>query len=190
MKKFKLITKSSDGEEKKNMDFSMLITIMLLLCMGLVMVATASSYHALSVYGNSNELLTKQLLFAIVGVIAMLVISKIDYRVYKKWSYIGFAFVILLLIAVLTPLGIEVNGAKRWLGFGESFRFQPSEIMKIVLVLATATYISLNTKKLNTFKGYIVPVCMLGLVIAIMFLQKHMSRYISYDCCFYVYHIC
>lgn len=175
MKKFKLITRSNDGEEKKNMDFSMLVTIMLLLCMGLIMVATASSYHALSVYGNSNELLTKQLIFAVIGVIAMLVISRIDYRVYKKWSYLGFAFALLLLIAVLTPLGVSVNGAKRWLGFGESFRFQPSEIMKIVLVLATATYISLNAKKLNTFKGYIIPILMLGLVIVVMFLQKHMS---------------
>lgn len=175
MKRFKLITKSSDGEEKKNMDFSMLVTIMLLLCMGLIMVATASSYHALSTYGNSNELLTKQLIFAIIGVIAMLIISKIDYRVYKKWSYIGYILALLLLIAVLTPLGVSVNGAKRWLGFGESFRFQPSEIMKIVLVLATATYISLNTKKLNSFKGYIIPLLMLGLVIVVMFLQKHMS---------------
>lgn len=175
MKRFKLITKSSDGEEKKNMDFSMLVTIMLLLCMGLIMVATASSYHALSTYGNSNELLTKQLIFAIIGVIAMLIISKIDYRVYKKWSYIGYILALLLLIAVLTPLGVSVNGAKRWLGFGESLRFQPSEIMKIVLVLATATYISLNTKKLNSFKGYIIPLLMLGLVIVVMFLQKHMS---------------
>ena len=175
MKKFKLITKSSDGEEKKNMDFSMLVTIMLLLCMGLIMVATASSYHALSTYGNSNELLTKQLIFAIIGVIAMLIISKIDYRVYKKWSYIGYILALLLLIAVLTPLGVSVNGAKRWLGFGESFRFQPSEIMKIVLVLATATYISLNTKKLNSFKGYIIPLLMLTLVVVVMFLQKHMS---------------
>ena len=175
MKKFKLITKSSDGEEKKNMDFSMLVTIMLLLCMGLIMVATASSYYALSTYGNSNELLTKQLIFAIIGVIAMLIISKIDYRVYKKWSYIGYVLALLLLIAVLTPLGVSVNGAKRWLGFGESFRFQPSEIMKIVLVLATATYISLNTKKLNSFKGYIIPLLMLTLVVVVMFLQKHMS---------------
>lgn len=175
MKRFKLITKSSDGEEKKNMDFSMLVTIMLLLCMGLIMVATASSYHALSTYGNSNELLTKQLIFAIIGVIAMLIISKIDYRVYKKWSYIGYILALLLLIAVLTPLGVSVNGAKRWLGFGESLRFQPSEIMKIVLVLATATYISLNTKKLNSFKGYIIPLLMLVLVIVVMFLQKHMS---------------
>lgn len=175
MKRFKLITKSSDGEEKKNMDFSMLVTIMLLLCMGLIMVATASSYHALSTYGNSNELLTKQLIFAIIGVIAMLIISKIDYRVYKKWSYIGYILALLLLIAVLTPLGVSVNGAKRWLGFGESFRFQPSEIMKIVLVLATATYISLNTKKLNSFKGYIIPLLMLTLVVVVMFLQKHMS---------------
>lgn len=174
MKKISIVGKGNKKEEKK-IDFSMLVTILILLSMGLVMVASASSYYALSTSGNSTALLQRQLMLAIVGVIAMLFISKIDYTKYKKASYIFYIISILLLIAVLTPLGVSRNGAKRWLGFGESFTFQPSEIMKIALVMATAAYISTNQKKLNNIKGYFIPFLLLMAVVVVMYLQKHMS---------------
>lgn len=174
MKKISIVGKGNKKEEKK-LDFSMLVTILILLSMGLVMVASASSYYALSTSGNSTALLQRQLMLAIVGVMAMLFISKIDYTKYKKASYIFYIISLLLLIAVLTPLGVSRNGAKRWLGFGESFTFQPSEIMKIALVMATAAYISTNQKKLNNIKGYFVPFLLLMAVVVVMYLQKHMS---------------
>ena len=158
-----------------NMDFGMFVITITLLCFGLVMVASASSYHALFYYGDSNYLFVRQLVFAVGGVIAMIVISKIDYRRYKRWSYLAFGLAALLLLLVLTPLGRTVNGAKRWLGVGTLFRFQPSEIMKPVLVLAIATYLSRNTKKIKDLKGYIVPLIMLLIVELLMYFQKHMS---------------
>lgn len=159
----------------KKIDFTMLITIIILLCIGLVMVASASSYYALSTFGDSNYFLTRQLILGIAGVVAMLVISKIDYRIYKKWSYLFYFVALILLIAVLIPgIGQERNGATRWLGFG-AFQFQPSEIMKIALVLAMSTYISVNYKKTKNIKGYIIPALMLIAVVVVMFLQKHMS---------------
>ena len=66
-------------------DFTLLITILLLLSMGLVMVLSASSPSALSESGNSYAFFSKQLIFAILGIIAMLFISKIDYRFYQKF---------------------------------------------------------------------------------------------------------
>ena len=158
------------------LDFGMLTIIIVLLCIGLVMVSSASSYLALTSYNDSNYYLIKQLQFAILGVIAMLIISKIDYRVYKKFSYLFFIISLILLAAVLIPnVGVEVNGATRWLGFGETFRFQPSEIVKISLVFAISTYIATNYKKTNSIKGYIIPFLMLAVVVIIMFLQNHMS---------------
>ena len=158
------------------LDFGMLTIIIVLLCIGLVMVSSASSYLALTSYNDSNYYLIKQLQFAILGVIAMLIISKIDYRVYKKFSYLFFIISIILLAAVLIPgIGVEVNGATRWLGFGETFRFQPSEIVKISLVFAISTYIATNYKKTNSIKGYIIPLLILAVVVIIMFLQNHMS---------------
>lgn len=167
--------KSINGENENNkLDFGMLITIIILLCAGIIMVASASSYYALSNYNNSNYFLLRQLIFGIIGFICMLIISKFDYRKYKRWGYLMYALCLVLLLLVLSPLGQVRNGAKRWLGFG-SLVFQPSEMMKIGLVIGMSTYLSLNYKKLNSFKGYIVPILMLALVIIVMFLQKHLS---------------
>ncbi len=167
------------GSQKNSMDFSMLVTIILLLCLGLIMVSSASSYYALSTFGDSNYLLTRQLFFALAGIVAMFAISRINYKIFLRWSYLFYIISLILLILVLTPLGITVNGATRWLGFGSgagsSFRFQPSEIMKIALVMATSTYIASNYKKMNNIKGYIIPFTLLVLVVLVMFLQKHMS---------------
>ena len=173
MGKIKVVGQSKD-KKNNSLDFGMLVTIIILLCFGLVMVSSASSYHALSTYNNSNYLFTRQLIFALVGVVAMFIISKINYRIFAKWSYLFYIITLLLLIAVLTPLGVTRNGATRWLGFG-ALVFQPSEIMKIALVLVTATYISKNYKKMNSIKGYIIPALLLFAVILVMFLQKHMS---------------
>lgn len=164
-----------DKENRGKMDFPLLVSIILLLCIGIIMVSSASSYSALSKYDDSNFFLVKQLGFAIVGFIAMIVISTIDYKKYKKVSYLFYGLTLILMILVLTPLGVSVNGAKRWLGIGDFFRFQPSEIMKIALVLATATYVSCNYKKLNSWKGYIVPAIFLFAVGVVMYLQDHLS---------------
>ena len=171
MKKLKI---NSSKNDNKNLDFGMFITIIILLCSGIVMVASASSYYALSNYGNSNYFLVRQLLYGVVGFVSMIIISKIDYRKYKKCGYLLYILCLILLVLVLTPLGQTRNGAKRWLGFG-ALVFQPSEIMKIGLVIGMSTYMYLNYKKLNTLKGYIVPSIMLVLVVGIMFLQKHLS---------------
>lgn len=177
MKKLKLITDGSENNEKdtkNNLDFGMLITIIILLCAGIVMVASASSYYALSNYNNSNYFLVRQLFFGIIGFIFMIIISNIDYKRYKKWGYLFYIICLVLLVLVLTPLGQTRNGAKRWLGFG-ALVFQPSEIMKIGLVIGMSTYLSLNYKKLTSFKGYIIPILMLILVVIVMFMQKHLS---------------
>lgn len=176
MKKLSIISKKLvDGEEKSSLDYGLLITIIILLCMGLVMVSTASSYYALSTYSNSNYFFSRQLGLGVAGIVAMLIISKIDYKKYKKWAYLGYGISLALLIAVLIPgIGKSSNGATRWLGFG-SFRFQPSEIMKVMLVIGVSTYLSANYKKLSSYKGYIVPFLLLAAVVVVMFLQNHMS---------------
>ncbi len=161
-------------EQGGKLDFPLLITIIILLCMGIVMVSSASSYSALANYDNSNYFLINQLRYAIGGVLLMIFISRIDYRNYKKLSYFFYGLAFVFMILVLTPLGVNVNGATRWLGIG-TVRFQPSEVMKVALVFATAAYISTNYKKLNTFKGYIIPGAMLAAVGVIMYLQDHLS---------------
>ena len=95
-------------------DFTLLITILLLLSMGLVMVLSASSPSALSESGNSYAFFSKQLIFAILGIIAMLFISKIDYRFYQKF-YKHAWWIALILLALVLIAGKTVNGALRWI---------------------------------------------------------------------------
>ena len=159
----------------KSFDFKLFFSVMVLLCIGLVMVASASSYYALTEFNNSNHFLVRQLVVAIIGVIVILVISKVNYRVYSKFAYIIYAIVLLLMILVLVPgIGTEVNGARRWIDL-KITTFQPSELMKIALALVLSTYIVNNYKKLTSIPRYIVPAVFFLLVCIVMFFQNHLS---------------
>lgn len=159
----------------KPFDFKLFFSVMILLCTGIVMVASASSYYALTKFNDSNHFLIRQLAFAIIGVVFMLVISKINYRTYIKWSYLFYAGTLLLMILVLVPgIGTESNGARRWIDLKVT-TFQPSELMKVALVLALSTYIVNNYKKLNSMLKYIVPALFFVAVCIVMFFQNHMS---------------
>lgn len=167
--------KINSDKSKGQMDFLLFADILILLAFGLIMVASSSSYYSLTTYGNSNFFLQRQLFFALIGIVAMIILSNINYNVYKKLSYIGFVVALVLMIAVLIPgIGQQRNGATRWLGFGAA-TFQPSELMKIVLVMTISTYLAINYKKTGNLKGYLIPFLMLVVVMGVMFLQNHLS---------------
>lgn len=156
-------------------DYILLITVLLLLSLGLIMVLSASSPTALSESGNSYTYFIKQGIFAIIGLFLMVIISKIDYRIYKKFYLIGYIVAIVLLILVVL-IGKEVNGAKRWIGVTESLSFQPSEIVKILMIIFYAAILTKNREKLGKFfKGfglhflYIVPIA------GLLMLEPHFS---------------
>ena len=114
-------------------DFTLLITIILLLGMGLVMVLSASSPSALAETGDSYRFFNKQLIFAVLGILAMMAISKIDYRFYQKF-YKHAWWIALILLALVLIAGKTVNGAKRWIYVTETLSFQPSEVVKILMI--------------------------------------------------------
>lgn len=163
------------NKDIKRIDFPMLVVICILICFGLVVLSSASSYAALNTYSDSNYFLFRQLGFAVIGIFLMMIISRIDYRIYKRLAYIGFGVSLLLMMAVLIPgIGVSAKGATRWLGVG-LLTFQPSEIMKIMLVIAISTFIATNYKKLTNWIGYAPALFMLLLVCAAMYLQNHLS---------------
>ena len=166
--------KENIGSDKP-FDFKLFFSVMVLLCTGLVMVASASSYYALTEFNNSNHFLVRQLFFAVIGVVAMLVVSKINYRIYSKFAYVIYAFVLFLMVLVLVPgIGTEVNGARRWIDL-KITTFQPSELMKISIVIVLSTYIVNNYKKLTSIPKYIVPAIFFAIVCIVMFFQNHLS---------------
>lgn len=161
----------------KPFDFTLCITIFLLLALGIVMVLSASAPSSLSTTGNSYTYVIKQAGFALVGIVLMFFISKIDYRIYKKFYKIAYIASIIALVSVAIPgIGVNVKGATRWidLGFGT---FQPSEIAKIGLIVFYAGYLTEHKSELGFFwKGCIKSFCFLIPPIAILFfLQDHLS---------------
>lgn len=163
--------------KKKNMDTLLLMATLILLGIGLVMVASASSYSALAQYGDQNILLKSQARFAAIGVIGMFFVSKLDYNFYKKHSYMIYIFSAILMLLVFVPgIGKNVKGATRWIGIaGTSISIQPSEFMKIALAMAVSKYITENYKNMQEFKHLIVPVTMLASTVVIMYFQNHLS---------------
>ena len=176
MKKVNLFYKKGD-DKITHIDYGMLISVIMLLCVGLLMVSTASSYYALtnSNYSDSNYFFVRQLFFAVLGIVFMLFFANVNYKNLKKASGLFYIICLALLFAVAIPgVGSVRNGARRWLEIG-GISFQPSEIMKFALILITSTYIANNYKKMNGIKSYIVPILYLIAVMVGMFLQNHMS---------------
>ena len=136
-------------------DFTLVITILFLLGIGLVMVLSASSPSALSESGNSYSYFSKQLLFAILGLLAMVFISKIDYRFYQKF-YKHAWWIALILLALVLIAGKTVNGAKRWIGITDTtLSFQPSELVKFLMIIFYAGILTRDREELKYFvKGW------------------------------------
>lgn len=156
-------------------DFTLLITILLLLSIGLIMVLSASSPSALAESGNSYSYFSKQLIFAILGIFAMMFISKIDYRFYKKF-YKHAWWLALILLALVLAIGKTVNGAKRWIYVTDTLSIQPSEIVKILMIIFYAGILMKNRDELSKYTtGFFKHICLLAPIIGLLLLEPHFS---------------
>ena len=168
------ISKKTQVKEKP-FDFLLFITILILLAMGIIMVLSASSPKALSEGGDSYSYVKRQATFAIIGIGLMLIISKIDYKIYSKFANVAYIGSIIILISTKF-LGSSSKGAERWLDLG-FVRFQPSEIAKIALIIFYAAWLTKNKDKLKELKkGFVVPfVFILPIAAILLLLQNHLS---------------
>jgi len=118
------------------------VTTLLLTLIGVVMVYSASQIWAEFKFNDKTYYLWRQLIFASIGILGMLVVSKIDYQIYKLNATKIFLFGLFLLIIVLLPgIGIVRGGARSWIGIG-TFSIQPSEFMKIASIILISKYLS------------------------------------------------
>lgn len=116
-------------------DFNLVAVVLLLTCFGLVMLYSTSSYLAQVKRGSDMAYFGKQALISAVSIGFALWISRFDYHVLFHLSPFIYVVSMILMCLVPTPLGVTVNGAKRWLKFGPSWtQFQPSEIAKIAVI--------------------------------------------------------
>ena len=135
-------------------DYSLLAIIIFLMCFGLVMLYSISSYEARTEYGDGMYFLKRQGLIGLGSIAAMMWVSRLDYHMFSKYAVMSYwGSMLLLALVKFTPLGIEVNGARRWFRLPANQSFQPAEIMKIAVIIFIPYLICRMGNKVHTLKG-------------------------------------
>lgn len=151
----------------KRKNIILLITLFLTL-FGIVMIYSASYVWAEYKFNNPYKFVIHQSIFAIIGIILMFIVSKIDYKLYYRYAnHILFICFILLVLVLIPGVGVIRNGSRSWFGIG-SFGIQPSEISKIGLIIFVSKYLSKHQNDMKNILGYSIPI--LALVFIFFFL--------------------
>lgn len=161
-------------DERGLLDLPFLALTVLLVVIGVVTVFSASYARAYYEMGNSTYYFARQAIFAVVGIAAMLFVSRINYQLWRSASFIilAVALVFLLLVPIL---GTSVNGARRWIEVA-GIRFQPSELAKIAIIMTFSAMISTYRDKMKTFRYGILPFAVVMIVLcALVALERHFS---------------
>ncbi|UZP67295.1 putative lipid II flippase FtsW [Desulfovibrio mangrovi] len=154
-----------------NLDWVLLASAVCLVAFGLTMVLSASGIMAEKFHADKYYFFKRQLMFAGIGGIGMLVAASIPRKLLNQLQYpaLGLAFV--LTVITLTPLGTTINGSSRWISFG-IFAVQPMEFARIALVLYLAYFFSAKQELVKTFsKGVIPPFAVTGLLCLLLLKQ-------------------
>src|SRR5215831_500435 len=152
---------------------------LLLICVSVVMVYSASAVLALERFGQPYLFLTKQALWSVLGLAVLVVAMRVDYRTYKNeafiWCLLG--AVTLMLVGVL--FSAPVNGTRRWFGVG-GLGIQPSELAKIACVFFTALMLERRMHRIDDLSYSLLPISLIiGLVVALILLQPDFGTSIS-----------
>lgn len=163
---------------KRQADYWVVACAITLLIIGIVMIFSSSAVIAAERYGDPYYFLKRQAVWAIIGIAAMVVTMRTDYRAYNRYSYLFYALAVMALIAVLIPgVGHSVNGARRWisLGFGT---FQPSEFSKLALMIFFAGLLAKKSDegKLDDFQfGFAPNLAALGFIFFLIQFQPDLG---------------
>jgi len=153
----------------------LLVIVLVLVCIGLVMVYSASSFVGARYYNDASYFFQKQLIWALLGVVVLFVTMQIDYRFWRRVSLIGLIITFPMLIFVLR-FGTSAYGASRWIGFGSFFSFQPSELIKLVLAFYIADWLARKGSKVSTFVYGLAPfVILVGIILGLVLLENDMG---------------
>ncbi|MDR0990817.1 MAG: putative lipid II flippase FtsW, partial [Propionibacteriaceae bacterium] len=141
-----------------------------LVCLGLVMVASAASVYSQVATGDPYYYGKRQIVFAVLGLGLAWLMSRLSPRVLRGLAWPAVILAFILVILTYTPLGLEVNGNQNWLVFGPTWtQFQPSEFAKLALIVWGAQHLAFKEKKLTDLRQWlsyvIVSLLLIGLVL-------------------------
>lgn len=169
-------------ERETMVDLPFLLLTIVLTALGLVMIFSASYARALYETGDSAYFFKRQLMFSLVGIVAMLAVSRVKPTLIRKLAFPVLGASILFLVLVFVPgIGQSENGATRWIRLGISF--QPSEIAKLGVILSYAAMIAAFQEKMETFRWGIAPFAAILVVIVVLLrLEPHNSAIVIIAC--------
>lgn len=152
----------------KFFDYTLLIVVLFLMGFGLVMVYSTSSYSGLQDAGDSAFYFKKQLKASIIGLVGMAAVTLISYKVWYKCAWVIYLGSVVSILLVLTPLGMTLNGARRWIGIG-GMSVQPAEIAKLGLIITLAAFTAYSGKNMKNVRNNLMFIG-LGAIVALMIL--------------------
>lgn len=168
-------------------DYPLVFTVVILLILGILVLASASAFFAQQKFGRTTHYLFHQIIFGIIpGILLGLIAFKINLSFFKKWAWLFILINLILMVLVFFPwLGISSGGASRWLNFG-FFTFQPSEFLKLTFIIYLSAWLAKRTEKSlpkkrnktnwkNTFFPFLVVV---GIVTFLLIRQSDLSTLI------------
>jgi len=158
--------------KKNRLDILLLISIIILGIFGLIMITSASYIWAEYKFDDPFKFTKNQSLFFFIGIFLMIIVSKINYKFYYEKANLFLLCCFVLLILVLIPgIGTVRNGSRSWFGIG-SFGIQPSEFMKLALIIFTSKYLCKNEKELKiVFKG-VFPILGITLLVFLLIMLQ------------------
>lgn len=176
---------SENGRRRKKkkffFDYTILFIVIFLLLFGLVMLYSTSSYEANLKFGDAAYYFRKQAFASVIGVAGMIGIMLMDYHFVRRFAAVGYVVSLILIFLVLTPLGYEAGGARRWLNLGMSL--QPAEVAKLALIIFFASLVCTVGERINTRKGFCLVVGMaLPHVLSVYLITENMSSAIIIMC--------
>ncbi len=143
----------------------------LLLVLGLLMVLSASSVESVRTFGSAYTLVQRQALFAVAGVIALVLAARTSVQFWRQGAWVFLAIAFALLVAVLF-IGVEVAGQKNWIELFGPFRLQPSEFAKLALVVWGAEVLTRKDRLNPTWGSLLIPIVpVTGILMALVLLQ-------------------
>ena len=148
---------------------------------GLVMILSASSVQALTNYGSAWYVFQRQFAWALIGAVGFFVSSRIDYHIWQRYSRLLLATGFVGLVVVLMPgIGIEVEGARRWIGLTSAIGFQPSELAKVVLLVFTADLLTRRADRIGDSRATVMPaIGVLVLFVALVMAEPDLATSIE-----------
>lgn len=160
----------------KGLKLNIFTVSIILICVGIVMIYSASSIYAWERYKDGFFFLKRHLVFLLIGLLLTFAVMSVDYKKIRRFAKPLLIISLLLLVLVLIPgIGREVSGARRWFRF-KFISFQPSEFANLAIIIYIADFIARKSDSIKYFfKGFLPPVCILGAYSLLILMQPDLG---------------